>query len=256
MNALWLKKAYNTLNEIYVKRLVQKKNNLEKYSKLEEFCKNKHRCFVIGNGPSLNAGDLDKLKGEFTFVCNRFFNIYDGWQPTVYCCQDPTVMKNNLQQIDAYQADFKLLNPHLRIKGSACRDAILYYVKRSPYFNGKPPYMATEFEQGLCDGYTVTFSMLQLAVLLGFKEIYLLGVDFNYVVKDGKIDESSYPKGAAKTGGGGLPNLNYNLQAYTAAAEFCQAHGIKLVNASRQTKLEAIPRADLDEILSPTVALH
>ena len=249
MNAISVKKAYNFFNEIYAKKLANTNENLEKFNALKNFCKGKKRCFVIGNGPSLSAADLDKLKDEVTFVCNRFFNIYRGWQPTVYCCQDPTVLENNLQEVKAYQADFKLINPHLRIKGTACKDAILYYVRRKPYFNEKPPFVGTEFEKGLCDGYTVTFSMIQLAILLGFQEICLLGVDFNYVIKDGKIDESSYPEGVAKTKGGGLPDLNYNLQAYTAAAEYCKAHGIKLINASRKTKLEVIPRANLDAFL-------
>ena len=29
-------------------------------------------------------------------------------------------------------------------------------------------------------GYTITYSLIQLAVYMGFKEIYLIGVDCNY----------------------------------------------------------------------------
>jgi len=242
-----LRIIYNSLNQKYGTQKAGTPENLKKYAKLQEICKGKKRCFVIGNGPSLRKEDLDRLSNEVTFASNSFFNIYDGWLPTVYFCQDPTVMKSNLERIKKYPAMFKILNPHIKIPGSACEDAILCSVDRRPYLHGCAPYMSENFAKGLCDGYTVTFSMLQLATLLGFQEIYMLGVDFNYVIKDGKIDESSYPPGVGKVAGG-LPNLNYNLQAYTAAAEYCKAKGIRLANLSRQTKLEVIPRQEFESI--------
>lgn len=41
--------------------------------------KNKYqgkRCFIIGNGPSLTAEDLDKLENEICFAANRIYNIF------------------------------------------------------------------------------------------------------------------------------------------------------------------------------------
>ena len=90
--------------------------------------------------------------------------------------------------------------------------------------------------------------MIQAAVLLGFKEIYLLGVDFNYIIKDGKIDESSYPVGLSKTKGGGLPDMNYSLSAFNVAAQVCADKNIIIRNASRITKLEAFERCDLNKL--------
>lgn len=243
----FLRIIYNSLNQKYAQKKARTPENLKKYAELQEYCKDKKRCFVIGNGPSLRKEDLDRLENEVTFVSNRFFNIYSGWLPTVYFCQDPTVLKSNLKQIKEYPARFKILNPHIKNPSSACKDAILYSVDRYPYLHGYTPYMSENFAKGLCDGYTVTYAMLQTAVLLGFQEIYMLGVDFNYVIKDGKIDESSYPPGIGKVAGG-LPNLNYNLQAYSAASEHCQRKGIRLVNLSRQTKLEVIPRREFESI--------
>src|SRR5512139_2649265 len=34
------------------------------------------RCFIIGNGPSLNDTDLSKLKDEFTFGMNRIYLLF------------------------------------------------------------------------------------------------------------------------------------------------------------------------------------
>ncbi len=33
------------------------------------------RCFIIGNGPSLQRTDLTKLKDEFTFGMNRIYLV-------------------------------------------------------------------------------------------------------------------------------------------------------------------------------------
>ena len=49
------------------------------------------RCFVIGNGPSLNRQDLAPLRNEVTFVMNAFWKhpiLETGWQPTYFCFAD------------------------------------------------------------------------------------------------------------------------------------------------------------------------
>ena len=54
------------------------------------------RCFLIGNGPSLRASDLDTLHraGEITFAFNRIYNIFDQteWRPTYYISQDEKML--------------------------------------------------------------------------------------------------------------------------------------------------------------------
>ena len=45
-----------------------------KLNKLKDVGKGK-RCFIIGNGPSLNIGDLEKLNNEITFASNRIYKL-------------------------------------------------------------------------------------------------------------------------------------------------------------------------------------
>ena len=44
----------------------------EKMKSLENKFKGE-RCFIIGNGPSLNELDLNKIKDEYAFGVNAFF---------------------------------------------------------------------------------------------------------------------------------------------------------------------------------------
>src|SRR5210317_1185187 len=37
------------------------------------------RCFIIGNGPSLNKTDVSKLKNEYTFGMNRIYLAFPEW---------------------------------------------------------------------------------------------------------------------------------------------------------------------------------
>lgn len=53
--------------------------------------KDKHKndiCFILGNGPSLQVDDLERLQraGIVTFATNRIYNIFPNtsWRPTYY----------------------------------------------------------------------------------------------------------------------------------------------------------------------------
>lgn len=52
-------------------------------------CYDKKRCFILGNGPSLNEHDLDKLSGEVVFAVNQFYRIEKPIKVDHYVIADP-----------------------------------------------------------------------------------------------------------------------------------------------------------------------
>ena len=48
------------------------------------------RCFIVGNGKSLEPDQLDRVKGEVTFGVNRIHLVYDrtDWRPTYWFLTD------------------------------------------------------------------------------------------------------------------------------------------------------------------------
>src|SRR6476659_3558999 len=63
------------------------------------------RCFILGNGPSLNRTDLSLLKDEFTFCSNRFYLMLDrpelrGFRPTYYVCSNDLVVEQCAPDIE------------------------------------------------------------------------------------------------------------------------------------------------------------
>ena len=73
--------------------------------------KNKHkgrRCFVIGNGSSLNKQDLSLLSNEITIVVNAFWKnkIVEKWQPT-YCCFADPVLFDGSEEVNRFFYDLQ-----------------------------------------------------------------------------------------------------------------------------------------------------
>ena len=95
------------------------------------------------------------------------------------------------------------------------------------------------------DGYSITYSLIEIAVYMGFKEIYLLGCDCSYpkgskshVVESGFVDKNA------------VSNPIRMRVGYKCAKDYADSHGIKIYNATRGGELETFERVDLDEVLA------
>lgn len=224
------------------------------FSRLKEF-ENKYngeRCFIIATGPSLTIDDLEKLKDEYTFGVNSIIKLFDetDFRPDFYGIQDKFVY-------GAMQDVIK----STKFKTAFCADIIAkeYEVPSDfipfPYngeyhlYNGKPGEYNAKFSDNayeiVYDGYSITYSLIEIAVYMGFKEIYLLGCDCSYpkgskshVVESGFVDKNA------------ASNPIRMRVGYKCAKDYADSHGIKIYNATRGGELETFERVDLDEILS------
>jgi hypothetical protein len=106
------------------------------------------------------------------------------------------------------------------------------------------------------NGATVTYSCLQLAVNMGFKEIYLLGVDNSYSLalrKNGELVQTNLEQDHFSPGYSAYPNMHlFKIDivnaAYQSARNYAESHGIKIYNATRGGKLEVFERVDFDSL--------
>ena len=74
-------------------------------------CYKGRRCFIIGNGPSLNMVDLSKLENEITFGVSGIFLMTEknGFKPTFYVVEDALFISINLESICTYQHENKFI---------------------------------------------------------------------------------------------------------------------------------------------------
>lgn len=223
--------------------------------KLSDF-KDKHkgrRCFIVATGPSLTMNDLKKLEKEYTFGVNSLCKAFDelGWESTYFVIQDYGV--------------YNVLKPYLmQMRNSTFFYGDQWFKKKDvedlkcphykfPRYYGNHLYNRKNYKTGFSyditrivhEGYTVAFVALQIAVYMGFSEIYLLGTDCNYIMPKGErhFRDTGYDSPNYKTIG------NEMIFAYSVAKEYMDKVGIKVYNASRGGKLEVFPRRDLDDVL-------
>lgn len=221
------------------------------------------RCFIIGNGPSLRVEDLERLTGEFTFAANRIYEIFSQtkWRPTYYFAVDPEFLRDHLNKIKSYN----LAHMFLAIdEKDACDYPVnkltrIYFAEigfkiyRQNHWNDFTSYISEDVSNHFSNGFTVTFEAIQMAIYMGFSEIYLLGVDFSYsTVYDAEgrahVDGSVQDYFSGKTYSTSLQNFASNLHAYRMAREYCDNHGIRICNATRGGKLEVFERVDFDSL--------
>ena len=248
-----LKKTFK--NSKHGKRLLLLKNKFEG-----------RRCFIIGNGPSLTPEDLDKIKNEYSFAANKIFYIYDKteWRPTFYSCGDPEVYITIKDYFLSCDIEYKFLSRLCGIPKKIDNSLYPFYPHDGRFcinkYNFSPPFISENVNEFISLGGTVTFTNIQLAIYMGFKEIYLLGVDHNYALTQdgsGKINKDDsikvYFEGMPKSDLPAIHNINETTKAYQAAREYADNHGIKIYNATRGGKLEAFERIDFDTLFKEDI---
>ena len=207
------------------------------------------RCFIVCTGPSLTAEDVSKLINDVTFSMNSIVQIYNKtlWRPTFYSIIDCLVYDKLKELID-----FSVYK-YVFIRDKLCRDfnikggniikfpylpSYLKNKKKSEVQFSDNPYVIVH------DGYTVTFALIQIAIYMGFKKIYLIGCDCNYSGEkshfvDYGVEIVDNPE-------------NDMITAYKVAKEYADEHGIKIYNATRGGKLEVFERVDFDSLFENT----
>ncbi len=148
---------------------------------LEEF-RDRHkgrRCFVVGNGPSLNQIDMGRLKDEITFGSNRCYMGYPEWgfEFSYWGVYDAL-------QIEEYGPEYAQNVPEGALKFFPLQYwPLLQVANACPVAMDWPRAAPREFSTDpgrLIVGYSVTFMLLQIAAIMGCDPIYLVGLDHRY----------------------------------------------------------------------------
>lgn len=225
------------------------------------------RCFIIGNGPSLNKLDLSKLKSEYSFGVNGIFYKTDemGFKPTFFVVEDKHVMADNIDRINLYEVDYKFFPNIYKNQVTDFKNVILFNMDVGFYIEKSKFYEKSRFSKDcskvLYCGQSVTFLNLQLAYYLGFSEVYLIGMDFEYKIRESDVsikggvlestedDENHFhPDYFGKGKKWHDPKLNNVLQSYELHKEIYEADNRKIVNATAGGKLELFERKDFDSL--------
>lgn len=214
------------------------------------------RCFIIANGPSLTLHDCELLQDEYTFGMNAIIDLFDktSWRPTFYGIQDANVYAQARERLltcdleRIFVADFLLKEARERERFISY--PLYFYDHKVTYFT-KNYHTKFSRDAHICiyDGYSITYSLIQLACYFGFTEIYLLGCDCNWPA--GSMEGNHFAGSKIFGFENDFSTVRArNLAGYRTAKSFADANGIKIVNCTRGGALEVFPRQKLEDVLA------
>ena len=247
-------------------------NDKELLNKNQIF-KNKHigqRCFVIGNGPSLNKQDLSLLSNEITITVNAFYKnpIVEKWQPTYYGFADPLLF-NGSEEVNKFFCDLrsrihssKFLVPVYAQKIIAEQNLLPLEQTYYAAFRGD---LGNNLKQNidLVKPILGVINVVQLgimwAIYMGCSPIYLLGLDHDWLAKRG-MDNHFYTGKTIENSleaHGDLSKIPYHkiLKAvlslwsgYNKLSIYTSKRGIKIINLTNGGFLDVFERMSYESI--------
>ena len=216
------------------------------------------RCFIVGNGPSLALSDLELLKDEDCFAANHIYKLFDKteWRPRYYVIQDRyTVLDRDLCNMGSeviFAGSYFLRRANISIPDNL----YAFYDKRDLNLNSEFLSFSDDISRYVSVNYTVTYTMIQIAVSLGYRELYLLGIDHAYsietdnrgrVVKKRNVRNHAFDDVNKET----VANIAGMEKAYRSALHYSQSTGnFSIFNATNGGNLEVFDRVFLKEVIS------
>jgi len=263
-------------------------DSLPEIAKFKDVHKGK-RCFIIGNGPSLRADDLNKLYeyNEITFGCNRIYKIFSftKWRPKYYFVSDAAILKTyceNIAKVEARVKFFPRLEMGLLMKSTypiSVNEIInirkiiseneyevcFYNIVYSKRFEECPSYSEDPSKALYSGGGTVVNYQLQMASYMGFSEIFLLGVDNASTIRteaetylsqqrhfyeETQNDIGQFEVHWIKHSRNEQEDINVRNKNFAFAEAYSRKHGFRIYNATCGGMLETFERVDFDSIFS------
>lgn len=218
---------------------------------------NGDRIFITCPGPSMKLEDLDLLADEYTFGVNSITKAYDRteWRPTYYALIDYRSFGKTLNKQDvpgrrfAKEQSFFHYRCNPKSKGGEqIYIPINYSNHKKSWMRKKKIKYSNDISVCVYDGFTVTNMAIQIALYMGFKEIYLVGADCDY--SGNQIHFIEAPGDKQKIAEGWLPDAaRLSLDGYEAIKPYARKKHTNIYNATRGGKLESFPRVNLDDVV-------
>ena len=156
------------------------------------------RCFILGNGPSINDIDLTLLRDEKTFVVNDFIKHpdFDTLNPSYYVMADMSFFDSE-RETDFFGRNLKNKSDRIKpstklffnLNGKKLIERRQLFRQHEIYYLSTQGIWSSNFDSNIELDKTIPFSKsvilacLAIATYLGFEKIYLLGCEHSFLAK-------------------------------------------------------------------------
>lgn len=219
------------------------------------FFKDRHfgeRAVLLANGPSLNNMELGFLRSNTVIGMNKIFLGFKKYRfyPRYYVSVNKKVLDQSAEQINAMNC-VKFIS---RRGGELIpENSLTHHVETQ-----NPPFrFCRDIEQGIHEGWTVTYAALQIAHYLGFKEVVIIGMDHRYEFC-GAPNEAHVLNGPDSNhfspdyfGGGQAwdnPDLVHAEESYRIAREEYEKDGRRIIDATLDGACNVFEKAGYRQI--------
>ena len=260
---------------------LSKDKHLDINRQLKDTLKGK-RCFVVGNGPSLNLQDLSLLENKFVFTVNQIARHpqFDSMKTNIHFWADPVFFREDETKESPFLKEMRSVkrlgnNPICFFpsftadfikKHNLDKELDVRYFFPRKYFTGQCKKI--DFTTAIPGFYTVVDYAIALAVYMGAKEIYLLGCDCtgvtgyvqskqnetinSYAFKfDNQNDEKHMKKVYDSISCEDMFHTFYMIfRQYRQLNEYCKSKGVSLVNCTGGGILDSLPVKKFEDVVA------
>lgn len=244
------------------------------------------RCFILATGPSINKQDLRPLRNEICIAVSAFYvhkeiktirplyhveapshppfgievahTSFEGYRKNY---SDETIYFLGHSQYVFSYFNYLKQNPHIKKDNfyflNYCYPIILNEnnYNRQSLWDICSPLFAVR---------TVIYSAIQIAAYMGFKEIYLLGCDHDYLMDLNRITDHHFYKDE-ESGISDAEHLSafntewwfcqyyYRWKEYRLMNDYLTSNGCRIFNATNGGMLDVFPRVNFDDVIRADV---
>ncbi len=251
--------------------------------------RDRKRCFVIGNGPSLRRYDLACLRDEVVFVAN-FFNLHPQCSevsPNYYCFDDPNAFFAGtygdhlegdrsawFEDVCARAPEAEFLLP---LEAKRVTETNGWFANRQKWYVARRQpavvlgYAESDLTRPIARGSgTLPALAVPAAIYMGFSTIYLLGCDANWWVAnlaredfDAELqhfyDHNPFVRREATIRDFGLEvelrNVSDHFKSFRLLREHARKQDVEIINASGGGILDVFPRNQSGVCPGPSVRI-
>lgn len=241
------------------------------------------RCFVLATGPSIREQDLTCLAGETCIAVSHFFlhkdidvirpryHVLAPYHPPFTFDAIRKVFDGFIERYSGYDIDYFFgFSPYQYSIYAFLKQFPEYQFPNAHFINYMGSAQLDESNVHNPDMWdmtktpfavrTVVYSAIQLAVYMGFVEIYLLGCDHDYLSDIQRVTNHHFYK--EEDGVSDVEHLKtftterwfeeyyYRWKQYRLMREYLESKGVEIYNATKGGMLDVFTRVNLSDILS------
>jgi hypothetical protein len=245
----------------------------DNYCKKNVGLKNIHRnerCFILATGPSIKKQDLKVLKDENCIAVSNFFvhRDYSTIKPKYYCIAPyhspitEEAWQNFMAELDRGTEDEKLffgLSDRIRnLKNCHFADRDVFFLNFGGSWDNTI-HLEIDISHKIPGPQSVTIMALYIAIYMGFKEIYLLGCDHDWILHYGKSVHFYNENNHALVNCGYNEFEGYDLEIelecnlnlwrqYKYLKKIAENKRLKIYNATQGGLLDVFPRIQYETL--------